>query len=172
MRQLVRVSAAVALLLVVSTLGGAQAANKLRVFVSRTCGFQVALPADWKVQPARSKKCSFTIVVPWAGGDIELVVRDGNLDDNQLGFTKENEIWILHGEGSAEAQHIQSASWTGLQGSVDIRIYRKEGGQAREDQTRAVLFDHKNRIAEVTCFDDDPVAQFVKGFEFLGGKRQ
>jgi hypothetical protein len=74
----------------------------------------------------------------------------------------------LQGEGSVEAVHIESLTWTGLQGSVATRIYQKGFYSGLGDQTRALLFDRKHRIAEVTCYvGEEVVAEFVKGFEFL-----
>jgi hypothetical protein len=168
---IVKLLAAVALFVAVLMPAEAQVAKSPRLFISRPCGFQVMLPADWKVRLSRSKKCVFiAIIVPYrADGDIEFVIRDGTVDDNQLGFAKEDGKWMVQGEGSAAAVQIASASWVGLEGSVGSRIY--EGGFYRGfgDQTRVLLFDRKHRIAEITCFTGDKVVpQFVKGFEFLG----
>jgi hypothetical protein len=148
----------------------AQVSGANRQFVSRACGFQVEFPADWKLRPSRSKRCAFTVMVPTrADLDIELIVRHGTLDDNQLGFTKEDGKWILQGEGSAAAAQIESANWVGLQGSVGSRIYEKGFYRGFGDQTRALLFDRKDRIAEVTSFSGaEVVPAFVKRFEFLG----
>jgi hypothetical protein len=148
----------------------AQVSGATRQFVSKACGFQVEFPADWKLRPSRSKRCAFTVMVPErADLDIELTVRHGTLDDNQLGFTKKDEKWILEGEDSATAEQIESASWVGLQGSVGSRIYEKGFYRGLGDQTRALLFDRKDRIAEVTSFSgDEVVPAFVKRFEFLG----
>jgi hypothetical protein len=156
------------LLVAIPMLGSAQSTPP-NPFISKACGFQAKLPADWKIRPSRSKKCGFTVIAPnRADGDIEVIVRQGTVDDNELGFTKENGKWILQGEGSAEAVQIESASWVGLQGSVASRIYEKGFYRGLGDQTRALLFDRKHRIAEVSCFSGDKeVREFVKGFEFL-----
>jgi hypothetical protein len=147
----------------------AQVPNQPRPFVSRACGFQVPLPADWIVRPSPSKKCVFTIIAPnRADGDIDLSIRNGALSDNQLGFSRENNAWILRGEGMSKAIHIQAATWIGLQGTVGSRIYEKGFYRGFGDQTRALLFDRKHRIAEVACFSGDKlVPELVKGFEFL-----
>ncbi len=77
--------------------------------------------------------------------------------------------WILQGEDSVTAQRIEAVSWVGLQGSVGSRIYEKGFYRGLGDQTRALLFDRKDRIAEVTSFSgDEVVPEFVKRFEFLG----
>jgi len=160
----------VALLLLLPVSGSAAQAEANRGrFLSKACGFQAKLPADWKIRPSRSKKCGFTVIAPnRADGDIEVILRPGTLDDNELGFTKEDGKWILEGEGSAEAVQIESASWVGLQGSVASRIYEKGFYRGLGDQTRALLFDRKHRIAEVSCFSGEQVVpEFVKGFEFL-----
>jgi len=148
----------------------AQVSGATRQFVSKACGFQVEFPADWKLRSSRSKRCAFTVMVPnRADLDIELIVRHGTLDDNQLGFTKENGNWILQGEDSVTAQRIEAVSWVGWQGSVGSRIYEKGFYRGFGDQTRALLFDRKDRIAEVTSFSgDEVVPAFVKRFEFLG----
>jgi hypothetical protein len=148
----------------------AQISGAARQFVSKACGFQVEFSADWKLRSSRSKRCAFTVTVPnRADLDIELIVRHGTLDDNQLGFTKENGNWILQGEDSVTAQQIEAVSWVGLQGSVGSRIYEKGFYRGLGDQTRALLFDRKDRIAEVTSFSgDEVVPAFVKRFEFLG----
>jgi hypothetical protein len=161
----------VALLLLLPVSGSAQqVAAEHGTFLSKACGFQVKLPVDWKIRPSRSKKCAFTVIAPnRADGDIEVIVRQGTLDDNELGFTKkEDGKWILEGEGSAEAVQIESASWVGLQGTVGSRIYEKGFYRGFGDQTRALLFDRKHRIAEVSCFSGEKVVpEVVKGFEFL-----
>jgi hypothetical protein len=139
-------------------------------FVSKACGFRARIPAGWKIKPSL-KKCRFAVIPPnRADGNIELVVRDGDMEQgsNDLGFANDGGKWTLQGEDSVEAVHIESLTWTGLQGSVATRIYQKGFYSGLGDQTRALLFDRKNRIAEVTCYvGEGPVAEFVKGFEFL-----
>jgi len=161
------------LLLAILIPSEAQVTSATRQFISKVCGFQVEFPADWKLRSSRSKRCAFTVMVPnRADLDIELIVRRGTLDDNQLGFTKENGKWILQGEGSANAVPIDSVTWVGLEGSVGSRIYEKGFYRGLGDQTRALLFDRKSRIAEVTSFSgDEVVPAFVKRFEFLGASR-
>jgi hypothetical protein len=159
------------LLLAILMNAEAQIASKPQRFVSRACGFQVDLPTGWKIRASRSQKCAFiAIVVPYhPDGDIEFMVRDRTLDENELGFAKEDDRWIVQGEGSAAAVQIESANWVGLQGTVGSRIYEKGFYRGFGDQTRALIFDRKHRIAEVKCFSGDKVVpQFVKGFEFLG----
>ena len=167
---IVKLLSALPLLLAILMNAEAQVASKPQLFVSRVCGFQVELPADWRIRASRSKKCAFiAVAVPYRpDGDIEFTIRDGTLDDNELGFAKEDDKWIVQGEGSAAAVQIESASWVGLQGTVGSRIYEKGFYRGFGDQTRALLFDRKHRIVEVTCFSGDKVVpQFVKGFEFL-----
>jgi hypothetical protein len=140
-------------------------------FVSRACRFQVKIPAGWSIKPSPSKKCDFLVIVPERpDGDVQLLVRNGDLaqGSDDLGFTKDQGKWMLQGEGYSEAHEIDSPTWTGLQGSVDTRIYGKKGYLGLGNQTRALLFDRRNRIAEVTCYNgDEAVPEFVKGFEFL-----
>lgn len=141
------------------------------MFLSQACGFQVKIPANWKIKPSRSKKCVFSISAPsWADGDLELVVRHGTLGDgaHDLGFTEDNGKWTLEGEGSVAAEQIESANWVGLQGLVATRVYENGHYAGLGDQARAVLFDRKHWIAKVTCFSGhEVVPEFVKGFEFL-----
>lgn len=163
----------VAILILAASSGpvAAQTAAVRGSFVSKACGFQVTIPAGWRIKPSPSKKCTFTLVVPERpDGDMQLVVRSGDFaqGSDDLGFTKDHEKWILQGEGHMEASEIGSAKWTGLEGSVDTRIYGKKGYVGLGNQTRALLFDRKNRIAEVTCYNgEEAVPEFVKGFEFL-----
>jgi hypothetical protein len=159
---------ALLLLLPVSGSVAAQATSPGR-FLSQACGFQVKIPANWRIKPSRSKKCAFSVSAPtWADGDLELIVRHGTLEDNEVGFTKEDKKWILQGEESVAAVQIESASWVGLQGSVATRVYENGHYAGLGDQARAVLFDRKHRIAKVTCFSGTGVVpEFVKGFEFL-----
>jgi len=97
-----------------------------RQFAAKTCRFQAKIPAGWRIKPSPSKKCVFSVVVPnRADLEVELIVRDGVLDDNQLGFTKEDGNWILQREDSAAAVQIESTNWVGLQGPVGSRIYEK-----------------------------------------------
>jgi len=149
----------------------AQTTATPRQFTSKACGFQIKLPADWRIKPSLSKKCAFTVIAPHrADGDLDLLVQNGNLEQGSgdLGFTKEGERWTLQGEDSVEAVQIESPTWTGLQGTVATRIYENGFYRGLGDQTRALLFDRKNRIAEVTCYvGEKVVAEFVKGFEFL-----
>ena len=118
-----------------------------------------------------SKQCTFKMIVPQhPDGDLQIVVRDGDMaqGSDDLGFSKEDGKWIVQGEGSSEATEIHSSTWTGLQGSVGTRIYGKEGYSGLGSQTRALLFDRKNRIAEITAYDgEETVPQLVKGFQFL-----
>jgi hypothetical protein len=146
----------------------AQAASP-GTFLSQACGFQVKIPANWRIKPSRSKKCAFSVSSPnWADGDLELVVRQGTLEANELGFTNEDGKWILQGEESVPAVQIESASWVGLHGLVATRVYEKGHYAGLGDQARAVLFDRKQRIAEVSCFSGNGVVpEFVKGFEFV-----
>jgi hypothetical protein len=97
------------------------------------------------------------------------------LDDraNDLGFTKEQGKWMLQGENAVEAVQIESANWLGLQGVVATRVYENGHYAGIGDQARAVLFDRKHKIAEVTCFSGDHVvSEFVRGFEFLVDPRK
>ena len=49
-------------------------------------------------------KCGFSDIVPNREDvDIQVTVRDGTLDDNQLGFSRENGAGMVQGEGLAEA---------------------------------------------------------------------
>ena len=149
----------------------AQAISPARLYLSKACGFQVTIPAGWRIKPSPSKKCTFTLAVPERpDGDLQLLARSGNFaqGSDDLGFTKDQGKWMLQGESYQEAAEIGSANWTGLQGSVDTRIYGKKGYVGLGNQTRALLFDRKNRIAEVTCYNgEEAVPEFVKGFEFL-----
>lgn len=150
----------------------AQATAGPRQFVSKVCGFKATVPADWKIKPSASKKCVFTVVAPHrADGDLEVVVRKGTLEQgaDDLGFSNEGGKWTLQGEDSVAAEQIESPTWTGLQGSVATRIYEKGFYAGLGDQSRALLFNRKNRIAEVTCYvGEKVVSEFVQGFEFLG----
>ncbi len=155
------------------TPAAAQVADANGLFTSQICGFQTKLPAGWKIRPSRSKKCVFAVLDPGRADDegLDLIVRRGNLDDgaNDLGFTKNNGKWMLQGEDTVEAVQIESAIWSGIQGTVGSRIYEKGHYSGFGDQTRALLFDRRDRIAEITCFSGEKrVPEFVKGFEFLG----
>jgi hypothetical protein len=158
-------------LLTFSGLAAAQATTVHGLFLNKDCGFQVKIPSGWRIKPVPSKKCTFKVIVPQhPDGDLEILVRDGDIaqGSDDLGFSKEDEKWIVQGEGSSQATEIHSSSWTGLQGSVDTRIYSKAGYSGLGSQTRALLFDRKNRIAEVTAYDGEEfVPQFVKSFQFV-----
>lgn len=161
------------LLLAIAMPALAQDAAAPHMFVSKVCGFQVKLPLGWKIRPSRSKKCAFTVIDPGRAADdgLDVIVRDGTLDDgaNDLGFTKNEGKWILQGEETVEAVEIKAGSWMGLQGTVGSRIYENGHYSGFGDQTRVLLFNRGQRIAEVTCFSGEKrVADFVKGFEFLG----
>jgi hypothetical protein len=154
------------------TPAAAQVADANGLFTSHICGFQTKLPAGWKIRPSRSKKCFFTVLDPGRADDegLDLIVRRGTLDQgaNDLGFTKDSGKWMLQGEETVEAAQIESASWIGMQGTVGSRIYEKGHYSGFGDQTRALLFDRRQRIAEITCYSGEKrVAAFVKGFEFL-----
>lgn len=149
----------------------AQSAPPPRQFVSKVCGFQAKLPAGWRIKAALSKKCAFTVIAPRRPADegIELLVRKGNLEQGSadLAFMNDDGKWTLQGEESAQAVQIQSLSWVGLRGSVATRIYQKGFYCCLGDQTRALLFDRKRRIAEITGYSGDEVQEFINGFEFL-----
>jgi len=103
-------------------------------------------------------------------GDMQLLVRNGNFaqGSDDLGFVKDQGKWMVQGESYMEAGEIDSSTWKGLQGTVDTRIYDKKGYVGLGSQTRALLFDRKDRIAEITCYNgDEAVPELVKGFEFL-----
>jgi hypothetical protein len=158
-------------LLPVSVSAAAQATAGHRPFVNKGCGFQARIPAGWRIQPSPSMECVLTVIAQHrSDGDLELLVRDGTLDAgaDDLGFTKDNGKCMLQGEEYGTAVQIESASWIGLQGSVATRVYEKRGYSGLGEQTRAVLFDRKHRVAEVTCYvGEELVPEFVKGFEFL-----
>jgi len=121
--------------------------------ISKACGCRVELPLQWKVRSSREAKCQFAVIIPnRADGDVERTIREGTLDDNQLGFIKVNGTWILQGEGSADAAQIESATWIDVQGAVGSRIYERGFYHGFGDQTRAWLFDRKHGIAEIACF--------------------
>lgn len=166
----------VVLLLAMAIPAAAQDVAAPHVFVSKACGFQVDVPADWKIRPSRSKKCVFTVILGNKPADegLDLVVRDGSLepDANDVGFAQDNGKWMLTGEETVEAVEIKSKSWVGLQGRVASRIYENGHYVGLGDQTRALLFDRGHRIAEVTCFSgEEEVPRLVKGFEFLSASK-
>jgi hypothetical protein len=143
-----------------------------RQFVSEVCGFRVKLPAGWRIKPSPSKKCTFTVIAPRRQADegIDLLIRKGNLEQGSedLGFTNSDGKWTLQGESIVEATSIESPSWVGVCGSdVATRIYKNGFYCCLGDQTRALLFDRKTRIAEITGYKADEVQEFMKGFEFL-----
>jgi hypothetical protein len=149
----------------------AQATSASGTFLSQACGFQAKIPANWRIKPSPSKKCVFSVTVPQRpDGDMQLLVRHGDFaqGSDDLGFAKDQGKWTLQGEGYSAADEIDSPTWTGLQGSVATRMYGKKGYVGLGDQTRALLFDRKDRIAEVACYNGEKaVPEFVKGFEFL-----
>lgn len=148
-----------------------QTAAAREPFVSKACGFQVKIPAGWRIKASPSKKCAFALIVPQRpDGDMQLLERSGDFaqGSDDLGFTKDQGKWMLQGESYMESGETGSANWTGLEGSVDTTIYGKRGYVGLGSQTRALLFNRKNRIAEVTCYNgDEAVPEFVRDFEFL-----
>lgn len=150
----------------------AQSAPPPRQFVSKVCGFQAQLPAGWRIKPSVSKKCTFTVIAPLRQADegIELLIRKGTLEQGSedLGFTDSNGKWTLQGESIVEATSVESPNWVGVWGSdVATRIYKNGFYCCLGDQTRALLFDRRTRIAEITGYSPDEVQTFMNGFEFL-----
>jgi len=84
-----------------------------------------------------------------------------------LGFEKENDQWVLQGEGSAPATAFETPHWVALKGSVATRIYGRKGYVGLGDQSRVLLFDRKGRIAEITGYVDlEHLMELIEGFEF------
>jgi hypothetical protein len=172
MRLVKSIALASLLLFAISTPVAAQSAPPPRQFVSKVCGFQAKLPPGWRIKASLSKKCAFTVLAPRRPADegIELLIRKGNLEQGSedLGFTNSNGKWTLQGESIVEATSVESPSWLGVWGSgVATRIYRNGFYCCLGDQTRALLFDRKSRIAEITGYSEDEVQEFISGFEFL-----
>lgn len=172
MRLLKSITVVSFLLVAISMPVAAQSAAPPRQFVSKVCGFQAKLPAGWRVKASLSKKCAFTVIAPRRPADegIELLLRKGNLEQGSedLGFTNSNGKWTLEGESIVEATSIESPAWVGVWGSgVATRIYKNGFYCCLGDQTRALLFDCKTRIAEITGYSGDEVQEFINGFEFL-----
>jgi hypothetical protein len=172
MRLLKSITGASFLLVAISLPVAAQSAPPARQFVSKVCGFQAKLLAGWRIKPALSKKCAFTVIAPRRQADegIELLVRKGNLEQGSedLGFTNSEGKWTLQGESTVEAASIESSSWVGVWGSdVATRIYKNGFYCCLGDQSRALLFDRKTRIAEITGYSRDELQKFINGFEFL-----
>jgi hypothetical protein len=163
----------IAVLLLVTSIAVPGAAQSKPVqFVSEVCGFRVKLPAGWRIKPSPSKKCTFTVIAPRRQTDegIDLLIRKGNLEQGSedLGFTNSNGKWTLQGESVVEASSVESSSWVGIWGSdVATRIYKNGFYCCLGDQTRALLFDRKTRIAEITGYSGDEVHEFMNGFGFL-----
>lgn len=150
----------------------AQSALPPRQFLSKVCGVKLKLPSNWRVKLSSSKKCAVTVIAPGRQADegIDLLIRKGNLEQGSedLGFTNSNGKWTLQGESIVEATPVESASWVGVWGSdVATRIYRNGFYCCLGDQTRALLFDRKTRIAEIAGYSGDEVHELMNSFEFL-----
>jgi len=160
------------LLVAISMPVDAQSEPPPRRFVGQVCGFQAKLPAGWRIKASPSKKCAFTVLAPLRPADegIELLIQKGDLEQGSedLGFTHSNGKWTLQGESIVEATSVESPTWVGVWGSgVATRIYRNGFYCCLGDQTRALLFDRKRRIAEITGYSEDEVQEFISGFAFL-----
>jgi len=170
--RLVKSTTLTSLLLVAISMPVAAQSAPPRQFLSEVCGFRVNLPAGWRIKPSPPKKCVFAVIAPRRQADegIELLIRKGNLEQGSedLGFTNSNGKWTLQGESVVEATSIESPNWVGVWGAdVATRIYQNGFYCCLGDQTRALLFDRKTRIAEITGYKGHEVQEFMKGFEFL-----
>lgn len=159
-----------ALLVAAAVASPAQTSASPQPFVSADCGFRVGLHAGWKVKPSASKKCAFTLTRDGAEGKVEFTVRKDTAEQGEvdLGFANQDGKWVLKGDDSVDAEVINAATWTGIEASLGGRP--KEGSARGQDgaETRVLLFDHKNRIAEfIGSLDEASVYSFVEGFEFL-----
>jgi hypothetical protein len=157
-------------LMTITSSATAQSGAGPKAFESKECGFRATPPPDWKIKSVESKKCAFIITAPNnPDQNLEVSVRKSSPDEGEreLGFSIDNGKWMLHGDDVTAAEVVDSSSWTGLQGTVSIRN-SKEKSKSTLQQTRALLFDRKSRIAEVTGWNSEQQTMaFVDGFEFL-----
>jgi hypothetical protein len=152
-------------------LAGQQPDHK-RKYVNSACGFSIMLAEGQRIRLARAPEkrppCSFNVL-----RDLEsiwLSVHHGAFEEaaKDMRFFRDGDGWIIEGEGSAPAEKIETASWTGLVGSVAIRQYNENGYAGIGEETRALLFDRGDRVAEVLANYDSPdLRNSVHSFEFL-----
>ena len=160
-----RLSTISLLILLVATTISATAQSKR--FISKDCGFRVAVPNGWTMKATDPKQCTFSLVSPEADNKkVEFSIKKDTVEQGEkdLGFEIDEGKWVLKGDQNADAESIDSPSWKGLIATLG----QDESSSDSNHETRVLLTSLKGRIAEfIGHIGQDRLEGFVNGFEFL-----